>query len=59
MAPGGTLAMVTCSIFASENQEQKEWLLSTFKDLTYFDEMLLTPADTHDGLYLVTFKNRL
>ena len=59
LAPGGTLAMVTCSIFASENQEQKEWLLSTFKDLTYFDEMLLTPADTHDGLYLVTFKNRL
>ena len=59
LAPGGTLAMVTCSIFASENQEQKEWLLSTFKDLTYFDEMLLTPADTHDGLYLVNFKNRL
>ena len=59
LAPGGTLAMVTCSIFASENWEQKEWLLSTFKDLTYFDEMLLTPADTHDGLYLVTFKNRL
>ena len=59
LAPGGTLAMVTCSIFASENQEQKEWLLSTFKDLIYLDEMLLTPADTHDGLYLVTFKNRL
>jgi 16S rRNA (cytosine967-C5)-methyltransferase len=56
LAPNGYLALITCSIFAAENQEQRQFVSDNFPDLTFCSTTQYLPSATQDGLYLVTFK---
>ena len=56
LAPNGYFALITCSIFAAENQEQRQFVSDNFPDLTYCSTTQYLPSATQDGLYLVTFK---
>ena len=56
LAPSGYLALITCSIFAAENQEQRQFVSDKFPDLTFSSTTQYLPSATQDGLYLVTFK---
>jgi 16S rRNA (cytosine967-C5)-methyltransferase len=53
---GGTFSMITCSIFTSENQEQRDFLLKKFKNLTVMTEAQYFPTKNNDGLYIVVFR---
>ena len=54
-APGGTVAYMTCSLFAAENAEQTAW----FAECCGAGPGLVwacTPLDGADGFYLATFR---
>ena len=54
--PGGTFSMITCSIFTSENQEQRDFLLKKFENLSVMAEAQHFPTKNNDGLYIVVFQ---
>jgi len=56
LAPNGYLALITCSIFAAENHEQRQFVSDNFPDLTFCSTTQYLPSATQDGLYLVAFK---
>jgi 16S rRNA (cytosine967-C5)-methyltransferase len=56
LAPNGYLALITCSIFAAENQGQRQFVSDSFPELTFCSTTQYLPSTTQDGLYLVTFK---
>ena len=53
---GGAFSMITCSIFTSENQDQRDFLLKKFKNLSVMTEVQHFPTNNNDGLYIVVFK---
>jgi len=56
LAPNGYLALITCSIFAAENQGQRQFVSDSFPELTFCSTTQYLPSTTQDGLYVVTFK---
>ena len=56
LASNGYLALITCSIFTAENQDQRQFVSDNFPDLTFCSTTQYLPSATQDGLYLVTFK---
>ena len=48
--------MITCSIFTSENQEQRDFLLKKFENLSVMAEAQHFPTKNNDGLYIVVFQ---
>ena len=53
---GGAFSMITCSILTSENQDQRDFLLKKFKNLSVMTEVQHFPTNNNDGLYIVVFK---
>ena len=53
---GGTLSMITCSIFNAENQAQRDFLLGKFKSLKVVSENQYLPTENNDGLYIVVLQ---
>ena len=53
---GGAFSMITCSIFTSENQDQRDFLLRKFKNLSVMTEIQHFPTNNNDGLYIVVFQ---
>ena len=56
LAPNGHLALITCSIFATENQGQRQFVQDSFSELTFCSTAQYLPNAMQDGLYLVIFK---
>ena len=56
LAPNGHLALITCSIFAAENQGQRQFVSDRFPQLSFCSTAQYLPNATQDGLYLVIFK---
>jgi 16S rRNA (cytosine967-C5)-methyltransferase len=56
LAPNGHLALITCSIFATENQGQRQFVQDSFSELTFCSTAQYLPNAMQDGLYLVNFK---
>ena len=52
LAPNGHLALITCSIFASENQEQRQFVQDSFPELTFCSTAQYLPNAMQDGLYI-------
>jgi 16S rRNA (cytosine967-C5)-methyltransferase len=53
---GGAFSVITCSILTSENQDQRDFLLKKFKNLSVMTEVQHFPTNNNDGLYIVVFK---
>ncbi len=58
MRPDGWLAYVTCSMLASENQQQIEAFLDRTPELQLAKDLQLTPLDGGDGFYMSLMKAR-
>lgn len=56
LAPGGVLALITCSIFNAENQTQKDYVSEKFPNFSVLTEKQYLPSPWNDGLYLVVYK---
>tara|TARA_B100000780_G_scaffold91342_1_gene63225 strand:+ start:1575 stop:2735 length:1161 start_codon:yes stop_codon:yes gene_type:complete len=56
VAAGGTLALITCSIFEAENQLQRNFLVDYYPELSFVMEQQYLPSTENDGLYLAVFK---
>jgi len=56
VAAGGTLALITCSIFQAENQLQRDFLLKSYPELSFVMDKQYLPSTENDGLYLAIFK---
>ncbi len=56
VAAGGTLALITCSIFQAENQLQRDFLIKSYPDLGFVMDQQYLPSAENDGLYLAIFK---
>jgi 16S rRNA (cytosine967-C5)-methyltransferase len=50
--PGGTLAYVTCSVLAEENDDQARAFLARNPDWTLAESLHFLPGDAGDGFYL-------
>jgi len=59
IGPGGTLALITCSIFKFENQMQRDFIIKTFPELSILTEKQYLPSPSQDGLYLAVFQNNI
>ena len=58
VASGGTLALITCSMFKAENQMQRDFISTSYPELSLISELQYLPSAGHDGLYLAIFKKR-
>lgn len=56
VAPGGTLAYATCSLFAPENREQAAAFRRRAPHFTPLFERLWTPLEGGDGFFLALFR---
>lgn len=56
VAPGGTLAYATCSLFEAENGAQVEGFLSRHPGWSLRESLSLTPLDGGDGFFLAQFR---
>ncbi|MFN2926871.1 16S rRNA (cytosine(967)-C(5))-methyltransferase RsmB [Lachnospiraceae bacterium YH-ros2228] len=52
---GGKLVYSTCTIDQAENQENRDWILQTWPDLTLIEERQILPDLHHDGFYYAVF----
>ena len=59
VASGGTLALITCSIFNDENQMQRDFMSESYPELSLVNELQYLPSAGHDGLYLAVFKKAI
>lgn len=55
VAPGGTLAYATCSLFEAENGAQAEGFLARNPGWSLRESLSLTPLDGGDGFFLAQF----
>jgi 16S rRNA (cytosine967-C5)-methyltransferase len=58
VASGGTLALITCSMFKAENQMQRDFISTSYPELSLISDLQYLPSAGHDGLYLAIFKKR-
>ncbi len=54
--PGGRLVYMTCSLFASENEDQLAWFLEAHPSWTCLHQRAETPLDASDGFFHAVFK---
>jgi 16S rRNA (cytosine967-C5)-methyltransferase len=55
LKPGGRLIYITCSVFAAENEDQREWLQEN--GLQLLDEQLFQGStENSDTLYRVVLR---
>lgn len=59
VASGGTLALITCSIFNDENQMQRDFMSESYPELSLVKELQYLPSAGYDGLYLAVFKKAI
>jgi 16S rRNA (cytosine967-C5)-methyltransferase len=59
VASGGTLALITCSIFNDENQMQRDFMSESYPELSLVNELQYLPSAGYDGLYLAVFKKAI